>query len=68
MNNINFIKFCKRCLYNTSHPFGLVIDEEGICSGCRIHEEKDKLDWKYRENKLGKLIKEYRSKKTNTSI
>lgn len=66
MNNINFIKFCRRCLYNTSHPFGLVIDEEGICSGCRIHEEKDKLDWKYRENKLRKLIKEYRSKKINT--
>ena len=32
--------FCKRCLYNSKHPLGLIIDGEGICSGCRIHEEK----------------------------
>ncbi len=53
---------CKRCLYNEAHPLGLVIDEEGICSGCRIHEEKDNLDWGYRWNLLQKLIEPYRSK------
>ena len=34
-------KFCQRCLYGDDHPLGLIIDESGICSGCRIHEEKD---------------------------
>lgn len=56
------IKFCKRCLYSNKHPLGLTIDEEGICSGCRIHEEKDKLDWSFRWDLLEKLVKPYKSK------
>jgi N-acetyl sugar amidotransferase len=37
------------------------LDEQGICSGCRIHEEKDQLDWNVRWGKLESLIKPYRS-------
>lgn len=55
------IKFCKRCLYSTAHPLGLILDEEDICSGCRIHEEKDILDWAERWQQLEKLVKPYRS-------
>jgi N-acetyl sugar amidotransferase len=54
--------FCRRCLYHISHPLGLVIDESGICSGCRIHEEKDKIDWKHRWEDLKNLVKPYRRK------
>lgn len=56
------IKFCKRCLYTTAHPLGLTLDDEGICSGCRIHEEKDTLDWAERWNMLENLVKPYRNK------
>ena len=56
------IQICKRCLYKSNHPLGLVIDKQGICSGCRIHEEKDKLDWSERWEKLEKIIKPYRSR------
>ena len=56
------IQFCKRCLYSTAHPLGLILDEEGICSGCRIHEEKDTLDWPERWKMLERLVKPYRSK------
>lgn len=57
---------CQRCLYPASHPLGLTLDAEGICSGCRIHEEKDSLDWQYRWSKLEKLVSEYKSReKTN---
>lgn len=59
------IKFCKRCLYSKKHPLGLIIDEEGVCSGCRIHEEKDRLDWNERWNILEKIIMSFRSKVTN---
>ena len=52
---------CKRCLYPISHPLGLILDDKGICSGCRIHEEKDQLDWNVRWEKLESLIKPYRS-------
>ena len=54
------IKSCKRCLYTTAHPLGLVLDDEGICSGCRIHEEKDSLDWAERWNRLEKIVKPYK--------
>lgn len=54
------IQFCKRCLYSTAHPLGLTLDEEGICSGCRIHEEKDTLDWASRWQMLEDLVKPYR--------
>ena len=56
------IKQCKRCLYKSNHPLGLTIDEEGICSGCRIHEEKDNLNWKQRWEKLKSIIKPYKSR------
>ena len=56
------IQFCKRCLYTTAHPLGLTLDNEGICSGCRIHEEKDRLDWAARWQKLEGLIKPYRNR------
>ena len=55
------LAFCKRCLYASSHPLGLTLDEEGICSGCRIHEEKDRLDWAARWAKLQQLVKPYRA-------
>lgn len=56
------IQFCKRCLYSTAHPLGLTLDDEGICSGCRIHEEKDWLDWPVRWEKLKALVEPYRNK------
>ena len=59
------IQFCKRCLYTTAHPLGLTLDDEGICSGCRIHEEKDTLDWAERWKMLEDLVKPYRNKDGN---
>lgn len=52
---------CRRCLYPDSHPLGLTIDEAGICSGCRIHEEKDRLDWNERWRRLEALVQPYRA-------
>jgi N-acetyl sugar amidotransferase len=51
---------CVRCLYPISHPLGLVLDESGVCSGCLIHEEKDRLDWPERWRKLEQLVAPYR--------
>jgi len=57
---------CRRCLYTTSHPLGLTLDEEGVCSGCRIHEEKDRLDWNNRWQMLESLVAPYRSESGRT--
>lgn len=53
-------QYCSRCLYTTEHPLGLVLDDQGVCSGCRVHEEKDRLDWESRWQKLVDLVRPYR--------
>ena len=54
------MRYCTRCLYPENHPLGIVFDDDGVCSGCRIHEEKDTLDWKPRREKLKILLEKYR--------
>lgn len=48
--------YCKRCLYPANHPYGIVFDAEGVCSGCRVHEEKDALDWPARFERLKNIV------------
>ena len=55
------MKYCKRCLYPENHPLNITFDDEGICSGCRIHEEKDSLNWLEREEKLKYILNQYKS-------
>jgi len=42
------MQYCTRCLYPENHPYGLIFDKDGVCSGCRVHEEKDYLNWEKR--------------------
>ena len=56
------MQVCKRCLYTADHPLHLTFDEEGVCSGCRVHEEKDRLDWNVRASKLAGMLEGYRSR------
>ncbi len=60
------MRFCTRCLYPEIHPLNLTFDNQGICSGCRVHEEKDTLDWRGRGRKLGKILEQFRSKSGRT--
>jgi N-acetyl sugar amidotransferase len=53
---------CSRCLYTEAHPLGLTVDLDGVCSGCRVHEEKDRLDWTERWQRLQTLVAPYRSR------
>ena len=54
--------YCKKCVYPANHPLGITFDKDGICSGCRIHEEKYHIDWKKRELELEALLDQYRNK------
>ncbi|ANY18943.1 hypothetical protein A6F68_00408 [Tsuneonella dongtanensis] len=60
------VQSCRRCLYTTAHALGLTIDADGICSGCRIHEEKDRLDFGERWQKLLAIVEPYRAKSGTT--
>ena len=50
------MKYCKRCLYPQNHPYGIIFNEQGICSGCIVHEEKDTLNWGERSKILEKIV------------
>ncbi|MDQ3002357.1 MAG: N-acetyl sugar amidotransferase [Fibrobacterota bacterium] len=36
----------------------MVFDDEGVCMGCRVHEEKDALDWTARFSLLNHIVRE----------
>lgn len=55
------MRYCKRCLYPENHPLNIVFDDEGVCSGCRVHEEKNILDWNSRAEKLQTILDQYRN-------
>lgn len=63
---MNNILICKNCLYTSAHPLKITFNEEGVCSGCIIHEEKNSLNWNDRFLKLKKIAKEYKSKLNNS--
>ena len=54
------MQFCTRCLYTSAHPLHITFDEEGLCSGCQVHEEKDQLDWAERSEKFQHIFNHYR--------
>ncbi|WP_428741978.1 N-acetyl sugar amidotransferase [Tenacibaculum sp.] len=70
----NEVKFCKKCLMSNQRPTSAVefkhtikskkttmnFDESGVCDACRTSEEKEKIDWKEREEQLVKLLNKYR--------
>lgn len=55
------MKYCTRCLYPANHPLYITFDERGLCSGCRVHEEKDELDWEVRFNMLRRITDGYKN-------
>jgi N-acetyl sugar amidotransferase len=53
--------YCSRCLYPENHPLNIIFDEDGVCSGCKVHEEKDNLNWDLRAQKLKKILNSYKN-------
>ena len=59
--------FCKKCLYH-QYTVNLVINDDGVCSACRVFEEKNQLkkkEWKIRENKFIEILEKNRKKYKN---
>ena len=46
------MRYCKRCVYQESSALKRTFDEKGVCSGCRVAEEKEKIDWNARKEQL----------------
>ena len=56
------MRYCARCLYPENAKPTIIFDEQGICSGCRHHEARHRIDWAAREAKLRPLLIEYRDR------
>ena len=56
--------YCKKCTYPIV-AVNLMINDEQICSGCIVHDEKLKADWKEREKKFKEILFSYKSKNSN---
>ena len=54
------INYCKKCLNPSNHPLGIIFDKNGVCGGCLVHEEKYRINW---NNKIEKLGNFFHSKK-----
>lgn len=66
--------FCRNCVMSNQRPASTVefkhnikskkttlkINEDGICDACKFAEEKDKINWKKREDELIQLLNKYR--------
>ena len=55
------IQYCQRCTYPAVAATPLTFDENGICSGCRIADQKEHINWDERWEMLKELVEEYKS-------
>ena len=46
----------------SNHPLNIIFDGDGICSGCKVHEEKYSIDWADREKQFGDLLLQYQGR------
>lgn len=54
------MKYCTRCVYPENHPLGITFDENGVCSGCLVHEEKyNSMNWTEKGDEFRKIIEPY---------
>lgn len=54
------MRYCKKCLYPVVAATPLTYDKDGICSGCRVSEQKITIDWDKRFSMLRRLVNEYK--------
>lgn len=49
-------------MYPENHALNIIFDSEGVCSGCRTHEEKYQIDWNEKEQELDALLSQYKGR------
>ena len=56
------MRYCNKCVYPENARPGVVFDNKGICSGCRLIESRKHIKWVDREKLLIDLLNEYKEK------
>ncbi|MBU0766663.1 N-acetyl sugar amidotransferase [Patescibacteria group bacterium] len=56
------MEYCKRCCYPANSRPTIIFDDQGVCSGCRLHESRPLIDWDERKKRFEDILKEYSQK------
>lgn len=56
------MEYCARCVYPANAKPTIIFDDEGVCSGCRYHESRQRINWDEREKMLREFLAEYKAK------
>ncbi|MEM0952090.1 MAG: N-acetyl sugar amidotransferase, partial [Cyanobacteria bacterium P01_H01_bin.74] len=56
------MQYCSYCVYPYVSAVPLNFDQNNVCSGCQVHEQKKKINWTERKTWLEELVLPYRSK------
>jgi N-acetyl sugar amidotransferase len=54
------MRYCSKCVYPIVSAVPLNFDASEVCSGCRVSDQKDRIDWAQRREWLEELVDEYR--------
>ena len=56
------MKYCARCILPDTR-LGIFLDEEGVCSGCRGHDDKERhIDWTARARAFDTVVAEAKAR------
>jgi N-acetyl sugar amidotransferase len=56
------MEYCARCVYPANAKPTIIFDDESVCSGCRYHESRQRINWDEREKMLREFLVEYKAK------
>ena len=54
--------YCSKCVYPENAKPGVIIHDDGICSGCKVVESRDNIEWKEREDIFVEILNEHKFK------
>lgn len=55
------VRYCAQCLMPSTRP-RMIMDEDGICSACRVSESKAAIDWDSRRREFLELVETHRAR------
>jgi N-acetyl sugar amidotransferase len=55
-------QYCTKCVYPSFAAAVATFDDDGVCTGCRVNEAKQHIDWADRREELEEILEEYRCK------
>lgn len=56
------MQYCTRCVYPSFAAAPLTFDDKGVCSGCRVADQRKTIDWNQRWEWFVELAEQYRGK------